>query len=840
MGTHFASKNLPVSLVAPRPIRISAVMGSRRDVIGLGPVIAAARKNPGMFQMTLINSGTDTGIESYLRLFGIKDFDRDFHLGGRAISQASLVSGTLKNLNSVLSGSDTDIILLHGDSNVAFSGALFSKYSGIPAVHIRNYCSMMMSSSLTRIFARRTIEDTAFLQFCPTTTPEGLQPDTRDPSKVIFAGSTIVDALAIAGKKVTRYIDKKLLDKRFVLVSIKNPDNFGDPFKYFLFALKAFAHNFADHNVVLSLPEISTLHRAASSILGSLDNVIIQSPYSYRNFTHMMRYCSFIVSDSQNMQIETAHLGKPMVFANSVEIPQKTTLPNLCFGSISNWENLFRVMSELARDRKKLASYSVASRIFGDGSASAGILEKIAAVLRPGERFLSHGDRCLALRADAPNPLKKYGGVRWKAVRSVPQQSYLSKFKRCHLGTESWLLDSGIQSRSSSRLFRGGFFAYLDPAINRYSFIYPEITGYGLTALANIAKHHQLSKTIHLPEKIYSHSLAAFNWLERNSLSIESTPAEGACIAFPSRLYPDQDRAGNPLNDLLYTFDNGMIMDGLMNMFSITGNKRFAEMAENIFYFLMKMRRRDGSLLAFFDTVRAEGVSIPRLNWSMFSGSYHAKLAMPLLKYSRETGNSLAMKMAVSLCDNAVEDQDASGRFFTNMSERGTSKSTQLHPHCYTAEGLLYAALHLKKTDPRKTERYMGSAVRAVKWIFDIQNQTTGGIPQAFSECGVSYSERSDTLAQALRLACLINLHQPHTIDENRIHLLANKLLLFYNNSGNRRIKGGFVYGFGAKGEEINHCNSWCTMFAMQALHLYFNMLKGKAKTAVEETKMII
>ena len=48
---------------------------------------------------------------------------------------------------------------------------------------------------------------------------------------------------------------------------------------------------------------------------------------------------------------------------------------------------------------------------------------------------------------------------------------------------------------------------------------------------------------------------------------------------------------------------------------------------------------------------------------------------------------------------------------------------------------------------------------------------------------------------------------------------LKKRLIKFQNL--NKEQKGGFRYGYDDQGNKYEHINSWCTMFALQALILY-------------------
>ena len=62
-------------------------------------------------------------------------------------------------------------------------------------------------------------------------------------------------------------------------------------------------------------------------------------------------------------------------------------------------------------------------------------------------------------------------------------------------------------------------------------------------------------------------------------------------------------------------------------------------------------------------------------------------------------------------------------------------------------------------------------------------------------------------------------------------------LLAFQALSGDPRAHGGWTFGFHSDGRQARHVNSWCTMFAMQALDLY---VQNTARDAPLEPFLLI
>lgn len=345
---------------------------------------------------------------------------------------------------------------------------------------------------------------------------------------------------------------------------------------------------------------------------------------------------------------------------------------------------------------------------------------------------------------------------------------------------KEWLLNSGIQDLEGPE--RGGFNSWFDLDSSRYSYVYPEITGYGITTLlflnglfgGNFAERARL----------------AAKWLEKKALH----PCGGV-------------RTGKDEN--IYAFDNGMVLYGLVNLYKTGGDERHLEFAEKIASFLLNdMKKADGLFYAVYNPGTGKKEDSGR-KWSSRSGSYHAKLALGFTDLYDATKDKVYKDTALTLCERCLTFQEPSGRFITSRIDN----STHLYPHAYSAEGLLYAGMYFGRDD------FISASEKAVRWALESQCRD-GSIPKMFDgERFIAYY-RTDILAQILRLGIVLQAMGRLGGYSHALRKLKNRLLTFQY-LGDDSQKGGFYYGFTLDGERKKHINSWCSMFALQALIMY-------------------
>ncbi len=369
---------------------------------------------------------------------------------------------------------------------------------------------------------------------------------------------------------------------------------------------------------------------------------------------------------------------------------------------------------------------------------------------------------------------------------------------------KNWLLRSGIQEDKGPQ--KGGFNAWFDMDSRKYSYVYSEITGYGITTLLYI-------KDV-FGENVSDKAGCAADWIREKAMH----PSGGV----RTRQYlneMDESELYSFESEVIYAFDCGMVLYGLVNLYKECSKEDHLELAKKLADFLLNtMRKKDGLFTPIFNAKTGVKENF-HVKWSTESGSYHAKLALGLVDMFDVTGDDKYEKAAITLCENALGFQEKSGRFITSKAEG----STHLHPHSYSAEGLLYTGLFFGRKD------LVEAAARAVRWALDRQTPD-GGIFKKYSGDTFVRFYRTDTLAQILRLGVILyNLGVLEKSYLPRLSLLRNILLSFQHSGGDVQ-KGGFYYGFKLTGERPAHINSWCSMFALQALTMYDELIGGDGR----------
>jgi hypothetical protein len=349
-----------------------------------------------------------------------------------------------------------------------------------------------------------------------------------------------------------------------------------------------------------------------------------------------------------------------------------------------------------------------------------------------------------------------------------------------------WLLNSDIRIKQGED--KGALYGWKDLTNFSYPFIYSEIVGYALTCFSWINI-----------EKSNDQALIA---ARESSLWIRNNMKSNVLIAGKLNRETKFDLKGD-LSNQVYSFDNGMILIGLLNLYKLDKDQENLQAAIKI---------ADTLIDKFFDGTKMIAMLDGSLNpskygegkWSTMSGSFQAKIALGFSKLFKITQKSIYKEVAYSLCDFALTKQYPDGRFKTNEKEEDL---TFLHPHLYSCEGLLYTGLELAE------DRYIEAAMKGLEWALNQMDINNGSLPRSTKE----KVEQSDCMAQLMRLliVCYSELKKRNNSNiDDIIEKIQKSLASLFILDGEKG--GGIKYQ-----NSSNQICTWCTMFAIQAFSFY-------------------
>ena len=371
-----------VSSSENRPIRVMSVFGTRPEAIKMAPLVLALQNDPRFESIVTVTAQHRDLLDAVLDLFAIKpDYDLNIMRPNQTLT--GITTRVLEGMERVFDGCRPDIVLVHGDTSTAFSGALAAYYAKIPVGHVeaglRTYDRY---SPFPEEINRRLTSPIADIHFCPTLAcAENLRGE-KIPGPVYVTGNTAIDTVRILAKETHEFRlpalnDPALNGKRIVFMTAHRRENYGVPLQNIMRAVKRLVERFEDMVVVYPMHPSPTVRETAISILGGVDRVILCEPLLVDDSINLIRRSDLVLTDSGGLQEEAPTLGKPvLVMRNETERPEAITYGTVRL--VGTEENqIVREVSELFTNKDVYTKMSQAVNPYGDGQASGRILQAL-------------------------------------------------------------------------------------------------------------------------------------------------------------------------------------------------------------------------------------------------------------------------------------------------------------------------------------------------------------------------------------------------------------------------------------------------------------------------------
>ena len=240
-----------------------------------------------------------------------------------------------------------------------------------------------------------------------------------------------------------------------------------------------------------------------------------------------------------------------------------------------------------------------------------------------------------------------------------------------------------------------------------------------------------------------------------------------------------------PFNGKKYTFDTGIFISALVDLYKISKNSLYIKQA----------KKSLKALLDYWDGEKfLPGDNIDESDWPEFYSVHLVKLAIPLLKMKK-------YKIAKKLLKWGMKLQGKNGEFIINEK----NEKVLLHPHCYATEGFLFAY------SITKDRKYLRIAKKASRWLINRQNYD-GSVNIGYPS--ILPIKAFDATAQAIRIWKVLGINKKiieksesflnKNVNDNGLPL--TKHLLFWKNKKR-------VY-------------SWPTFFFIHSKFLKYNNLE--------------
>lgn len=362
------------------------VLGTRPEAIKLAPLILEAKKHDAFRVGVCITAQHREMLDEVLQFFGIQP-DVDLNIMTQAQGLGDVVGKILTQLQPVYQQFKPNVVVVQGDTNTAFAGALAAFYQGIPIAHVEaGLRSFDMKSPFPEEANRVFISKIADYHFAPTDIALNQLNQEGIIERAWNVGNTVIDALLYANDLLQKRRDDvrshfSFLDpsKRVVLLTSHRRENFGEPLRDICKVVQSIVKEFSDVQVVYPVHPNPNVRDTVFEQLSGLDRVHLIDPLSYPHLVYLMQQSYLILTDSGGIQEEAPSLGKPIIVLRDVTERMEGVHAGTAILAGTSYNEVWKHTVELLTSTEKYEQMATAVNPYGDGKTSERILDYLLA-----------------------------------------------------------------------------------------------------------------------------------------------------------------------------------------------------------------------------------------------------------------------------------------------------------------------------------------------------------------------------------------------------------------------------------------------------------------------------
>jgi len=363
-------------------LRVLSVFGTRPEAIKMAPLVQELASRPDIASLCCVTAQHRQMLDSVLQVFDLQP-DRDLDIMTPRQTLSTITSKCLLGMDAVIDELRPDVILVHGDTSTTFAGALSAFYHQVPVGHVeaglRTYDKY---SPFPEEMNRKLVSAIADLYFCPTVHNRDNLLREGITKELFVTGNTVIDALRTTVRKDYRFSTEELnrlpyTRKKVLLVTCHRRENYGEPMRQILLALRQIAEENDDVELVYPVHLSPVVREAVDKYLRGAPRVHLIDPLPADEMHNLMARCYLVLTDSGGLQEEAPALGKPvLVLRRETERPEAVDAGTVKLAGVVQ-DDIVTMADRLLRDRTAYAAMAHAVNPYGDGHACRRIADAL-------------------------------------------------------------------------------------------------------------------------------------------------------------------------------------------------------------------------------------------------------------------------------------------------------------------------------------------------------------------------------------------------------------------------------------------------------------------------------
>ena len=365
-----------------KKIKVMSIFGTRPEAIKMAPLVNELKNDEAIESIVCVTAQHRQMLDQVLKIFKIvPEYDLNVMKERQTLPQ--ITSSVLNGLVSVMEDAKPDIVLVHGDTTTTFAGALAAFYSKVKVGHVEaGLRTGDKYSPFPEEMNRKLVGSIADLHFSPTSNNKAnLLKENISEDGIYITGNTVIDALKTTVNSAYEFKTPSLkevdFNKKIILVTAHRRENLGDPLKNIFRAIRRIAEEYSDVEVVYPVHLNPAVQEPAKEILGDLPNIHLISPLDVQELHNLMDRSYMVMTDSGGLQEEAPALGKPvLVLRQETERPEAVEAGTVKMAG-TDTEKIYKMAKTLLDDKNEYEKMNKAANPYGDGKASARIVQAI-------------------------------------------------------------------------------------------------------------------------------------------------------------------------------------------------------------------------------------------------------------------------------------------------------------------------------------------------------------------------------------------------------------------------------------------------------------------------------
>ncbi|MES2972734.1 MAG: UDP-N-acetylglucosamine 2-epimerase (non-hydrolyzing) [Pseudomonadota bacterium] len=354
---------------------ILLISGTRPEIIKLAPVYHALREC-GWARVQWLHTAQHGDMAGpILGSFGIVP---DITLSRPGSSLLDFSLACRQQLDGIMQSRDWSLVVVQGDTESAFQGALAAFHHRVPLAHVE---AGLRTYNLTRPFPeeglRQMISRLATFQFAPTAgARDALLAEGVAPASVYLTGNTVIDAQ----QWVCRHhgVQRRVQGLGHLLVTVHRRENWGSDLAEICQAIVAIAAMNPKLDVLFPVHLNPLVREPVHAILSASPNVRLVAPLDYLDMQQALADAWMVLTDSGGLQEEAPTFGVPLlVLRDETERPEAIAAGCALIVGAGR-SDIVNAVARLAADSTAFTRMQRAGNPFGDGHAARRIVDALS------------------------------------------------------------------------------------------------------------------------------------------------------------------------------------------------------------------------------------------------------------------------------------------------------------------------------------------------------------------------------------------------------------------------------------------------------------------------------